>query len=213
MDPDARTTAAASLPDKIALFIIITLPFTALFVNRAWMWLAVPLSLLVLAYFHKRNFAFFSLGFFWALFLLAILARLPWPFGFIIPLAVYLVVVAASQRVKGATDWIRRGSFNRMTLIYMAPTIIISSGALVFWAVQRRPDLSDLTRMMPVSSAWTLLAGGLLFSVFNAAWEEFILKGIMWNGLEKIFSGVVVINITQSLFFGLIHYQGFPRGV
>jgi membrane protease YdiL (CAAX protease family) len=213
MGPGISNNKFIGMIEDVLLFIVIALPFAALFVNDTWMWLALLPSMLILAHFYRENFTYFSLGFFWPVFLLAILARLPWPLGFIIPLVTYLAVVAVSPRVRSATSWIKLGSFNRITLFIMAPTIIISSGALVLWVFLMKPDLSDLTGMVPIRSPWLLLAGGLLFSVFNAAWEEFILKGIMWSGLEKIVSRIAAVNIIQSIFFGLIHYQGFPRGI
>jgi len=199
--------------NDILLFGLITAPFAALFITGWWMWAIVPPVMAAVATLYKRDFARFCHGFFWVIFLIVILARLPWPAGFLLPLAIYFIVITQRADIRKEAGWLKAGSFNGKTLLVMIPSIIVSSGALVAWVVLYHPDLSDLTSMVPVGSPWLLLVAGFLFSVFNAAWEEFILKGIMWSGLEKIFTQVAEVNIIQSVFFGLIHYRGFPRGV
>ena len=57
-----------------------------------------------------------------------------------------------------------------------------------------------------------LLGIGVAFSIFNAIWEEFILKGIGWNSLEAVFRRVWAINTGQAALFGVMHIGGFPRG-
>jgi membrane protease YdiL (CAAX protease family) len=66
--------------------------------------------------------------------------------------------------------------------------------------------------MVPIKGTLYLIAAGLVFSTFNAIWEEFILKGILWNGVEGIFGTALPIIIFQALLFGLMHLNGFPRG-
>ena len=74
------------------------------------------------------------------------------------------------------------------------------------------PDLSALARMVPPGGPLLLVAVGIAFSVFNAIWEEFILKGIAWNSLQLVLRRNWHINTSQAALFGIIHIGGFPRG-
>jgi len=53
----------------------------------------------------------------------------------------------------------------------------------------------------------------LLFSIFNATWEEVIFKGILWNGVKKLSNSFIIINLFQGLLFGIMHLHGFPSGI
>jgi membrane protease YdiL (CAAX protease family) len=94
----------------------------------------------------------------------------------------------------------------------MTPTIVISSGGLLAWVFLFRPDVSDLARMVPPGGPLALVGAGIAFSVFNAIWEEFILKGIAWNSLKLVFQRSSLVNTTQAALFGIFHIGGFPRG-
>ncbi len=80
------------------------------------------------------------------------------------------------------------------------------------WVFLCRPDLTDIMKMVPFESVIVIIIIGILFSVFNSIWEEIILKGILWNGLELFISNIIVINLFQAVLFGVMHYNGFPRG-
>ncbi|OGR04440.1 MAG: hypothetical protein A2284_09365 [Deltaproteobacteria bacterium RIFOXYA12_FULL_61_11] len=195
------------------LFVAIT-PFVAFFLT-ATLWRWAPLLPLVVAevylYRNVRDLWLHSL--FWPLFYLAIAACLPWPLTFVLPLAGYLALYGVWPRSRPSTRWLMRGRLTKATLGWMVPTIVLSSCALLGWVVLLRPDLSDLVHMIPPGGLLVLLAAGLTFSVFNAIWEEFILKGILWAGLESVLSRTWVVNIVQAILFGVIHYGGFPRGL
>ncbi|MDZ7260499.1 MAG: CPBP family intramembrane metalloprotease [candidate division KSB1 bacterium] len=91
--------------------------------------------------------------------------------------------------------------------------IIISSLALLLWQRIFKPDLQNFLSILPHLSTGWLLLGGTGFAVLNSIVEECIFRGILWDGLEQLFSNMVTILVLQASMFGIIHYRGFPNGL
>lgn len=215
MTTDVHRSAALPLRDRALLLVVVVSPFLLVLLSTLfppkYVWAAViPLGLTLL-YFWLQNFDLFAHAVFWPFFYVAFIA-LPWPWVFIASLVLYLLIYWRWKRFRISAHWLARGSFTRPTIAWMIPTILVSSGGLLGWVFLFHPDLSDLTRMVPHSGPLLLLTIGISFSVFNAIWEEFILKGIAWNSLQLIFQRNWHINVSQAVLFGIIHIGGFPNG-
>jgi len=151
--------------------------------------------------------------FFWPLLTLSILF-LPWPVQFIAPLSVYLVVYALVLRKdKNREKWLTLGILNKPVIIMMSVVIVLTSASLLLWYFLADPDITDLKNSFPKSGLFMLIIYGILFSVFNSIWEEFIIKGILWDGLEQLHLHFIILNIIQAVLFGVLHINGFPRGL
>lgn len=198
---------------KNFLVIINILPaFLFFIIQTQWLWIFFGIQVFILIYLFRSDFSFFVHSLFWPLFLVSLLL-LPWPAAFKVPLVVYLSIIFLSDKIKNEIDWLRFGRINKITIYLMIPTVITSSSALILWVYILKPDLTDLKSMVPSGSIPLIIITGLVFSFFNSIWEEIILKGILWNGLEKIMSNVLIINLSQSVLFGIMHLNGFPRGI
>ena len=212
-DSSAATATAPDGPlERAVLLGIVVAPFALVFLRGPYRWAgALPLAVALL-WLATRGFALFARALFWPIFFVGLVA-LPWPLSFVAPLGLYLALYAAAPRLRAAAGWLQAGRFTAATVAWMLPTILATSGALVGWVFLFRPDLGDLARMVPAGGLPALLATGVLFSVANAVWEEFILKGIAWNSLAAVFRAGWAVNVGQAVLFGVIHVGGFPRGV
>lgn len=198
---------------KIFCFIINIVPaFLFFLVQTQWLWIAVAIQLLILIYLLGSDFPLFAHSIFWPIFLASLLI-LPWPLAFIIPITIYLSIVLFSNKIKNELCWLKAGRINMTTIYLMVPVIVVSSSALILWVYLLKPDLTDLKSMVPSNSITVIIAAGLIFSIFNAAWEEIILKGILWDGLENIIGNILLVNLSQAVLFGIMHLNGFPRGI
>jgi len=183
------------------------------FANPAYNWLTIACLAGIALYFNRRNFALFGPSLF---FLLVYLTGM-FPFTnlglfFIIPLALYLILILIFKPLREKTGWLKVGHFDRTTVILGVVVIIISSTALLVWTAGAKPQLNDILNMIPLQSPGTLLLIGLAFAVFNSIVEESIYRGILWDGLSELFRPLIVINLIQAVIFGIAHIQGFPRG-
>jgi membrane protease YdiL (CAAX protease family) len=135
-----------------------------------------------------------------------------WPFPFAIALCIYAGVVLASPPLRKTFDWPRRGELGGKQWLLIGACVALSSGALLGWFLLFRPDVSDLTSMVPAGTpVWMLIAGAVGFSLINAAVEEAIWRGVLLSGLEKVMSVAPAV-LLQGVSFGIAHINGFPRG-
>lgn len=133
-----------------------------------------------------------------------------------LPLAISLAAgVAAGKSLiftKGAFDWIKAGVWDRRQAAIVCGIAALSAISLVCWYEIVHPDVSDLAKLMPHAGVAVLIGVGCLFSIFNAACEEFFWRGAVFAALERaLLPGAAVIAI-QAASFGLAHLHGFPRG-
>jgi membrane protease YdiL (CAAX protease family) len=88
---------------------------------------------------------------------------------------------------------------------------LVTPGALVGWVYFLEPDVSDLTKLIPEAHIGLLIFGGALFALVNAAFEEWVWRGLLQPALQVEF-GLAWAIALQALSFGLAHAYGFPRG-
>ncbi len=197
---------------NILFLLNIVSSFVFFVVQSPYLWALCALQACIVLYFFFADFTRFVHSLFWPM-LLASLLALPWPAAFIAPIVAYLAVALPVRRMREEIHWLRAGGFNTATVMIAVPTVLLSSAALVLWVVLAKPDVSDLVRMVPYNSIAVIFAVGLVFSVFNACWEEIILKGILWDGAGLFIRSVPAIILFQAVLFGVMHLNGFPRGV
>ncbi|HCF29214.1 MAG TPA: hypothetical protein DEV81_18885 [Cyanobacteria bacterium UBA11049] len=137
---------------------------------------------------------------------------LPWPFFFVIPLAIYAAVVAATPSLRQTMFWWRLGKFDKPVWGLVILTVVASSAALLLWFFLLRPDLSNVLALIPSWSPVLLILSGLGFSLGNAAIEEFIYRGVMMQGLDAAVGANYLSVILQAILFGFIHIVGVPGG-
>jgi CAAX protease family protein len=143
---------------------------------------------------------------------LAIPALRPWPLYLLVPLAVYFPIVALVPPLRRGLVWLRFGRLDGPVLAWTAAVIVVSSAALAAWFVLARPDVGDLAEQIPHLGPAALALLGLGFSVLNALMEEVAFRGVMQEALTAEWGPGWGIGL-QGVLFGVIHAQGFPRGV
>lgn len=140
--------------------------------------------------------------------------RIPsfWLFNLIISVIVYLIIAYSFDPLKKETGWLKAGRIDREVLVWIIFTVIISSAALLLWTQLFKPDMSKYFKLVPDVRGPLIVAGIIGFSLFNATAEEFLFRGLLWDGAARLISGVAGLIILQSIFFGICHYKGFPSG-
>ena len=130
---------------------------------------------------------------------------------YFIPCAVFAFLLAVTSWKKTITWW-RKDEFDSVSLWMIFLLAIASAIALYVW-FKYHPESSAFISQLPDGPWYTILSGGVAFAGVNAMIEEFLSRGMLCNGLEKIFTSRVLIIVIQSTFFGCLHYSGFPGGV
>jgi len=136
-----------------------------------------------------------------------------WPFNLVMPLLIYLIVVLAVPRYRRSLLWLRIGRFDKDILLLVIATAATSAIALYIWSRALNPDLSIHLKYIPDMPVWLFPLAGLGFSVFNAAMEEFVFRGVTMQALDSALGPGIMSIVLQAWPFGAMHYrEGFPNG-
>jgi membrane protease YdiL (CAAX protease family) len=66
--------------------------------------------------------------------------------------------------------------------------------------------------LIPSWSPGRLILLGLGFALFNAAVEEMIWRGVIFDSLERARLPTISVVLMQAVSFGVVHLHGFPSG-
>ncbi|MBN1699372.1 MAG: CPBP family intramembrane metalloprotease [Spirochaetales bacterium] len=182
--------------------------------------LTIPVSAAIFLYFD--NFRIFVPTLFFTVYAAASLLTLPVleRFGihipqidFLLPIAVYLVIVCCNRRFRKEIDWLTWGRPDKTTWLLIVLFTLASVAGLVVWALIFRQTLTEFSKFIPEAPLFLIIIYGLTFPVFNAFFEEFIARAVMFDGFSRIFASIVPAVLFQAIVFALWHYRGFPGGV
>jgi uncharacterized protein len=125
----------------------------------------------------------------------------------------YAGVVRIVPWLRGTASWVRCGSFDAAVCLLSVAAWLLAAAALLSWYVLLHPNIADLVEAyVPALPLGLLIAGGLIFSMLNAAVEEGAYRGVFLHTLDRSLGPGFAALLLQALAFGAIHMRGFPRG-
>ena len=131
---------------------------------------------------------------------------------FLIPIVVFTIIIITIPSLKQHISWWRRDTIDKNAWLIIVGLSVVSGWALFIWGQYIAEDLSKFTDTLPdVTVIWILL-NGVGFALLNSIAEEYLSRGMLCNGLEKLISNKYLIIIVQALVFSFFHYNGFPGG-
>lgn len=212
-------TDLLALPLHLGAVVVATAAFTVVVAAGAPWELALPAILLecvLMALFWNRpavrSVALLGL-------LLSVLALTPlmllWP----LPLLLALLIFVGLTRVSALSwdsGWLRPGRLSGSTWWLIAGVVPVSIVVLALWYAVHGAELEGQAyyrQLLNTHPWWILALMGAAFVVVNAACEELLFCGVVQTAATRTSAIVGVGILVQCLFFGLIHYQGFPSGV
>jgi uncharacterized protein len=136
---------------------------------------------------------------------------LSWPWYFLLPLLAYAVIVLAWPPLRRTAPRFALGRVKGWPLAAAVGLSLATSAALVVFHALARPDVADLAAQLPVAAFGNLVFAGICFSVVNAALEELIFRGVLWEAVAAEWNRGVALGATTVL-FGLGHLHGYPPG-
>jgi len=125
----------------------------------------------------------------------------------------YAEVVRGVPWLRGTATWARWGSFDATVCFFSVAAWLLAAAALLSWYLLLHPNVADIVEaFVPDLPLGLLIAGGVLFSMVNAAVEEGAYRGVILHALDKALGPGFVALLLQALAFGAVHIRGFPRG-
>jgi uncharacterized protein len=125
----------------------------------------------------------------------------------------YAAVVRGVPWLRGTATWARWGSFDATVGFLSVAAWLLAAAALLSWYLLLHPNIADIVKaFVPALPLALLIAGGLIFSMVNAAVEEGAYRGVILHALDSSLGPGFAALLLQALAFGAIHIRGFPRG-
>jgi len=126
----------------------------------------------------------------------------------------YAGVVRVVPWLRGTATWARCGSFDATIRFLCVCAWLLAAVALLSWYLLLQPNIADIVKaFVPALPLGLLIAGGLLFSMVNAAVEEGAYRGVILHALDSSLGPGFAALLLQAVAFGAIHIRGFPRGL
>lgn len=125
----------------------------------------------------------------------------------------YAGIVRGVPWLRGTATWVRWGTFDATVRLLCAAAWFLAAAALLTWYILLRPNVADIVKaLVPDVPVGLLIAGGVLFSMFNAAMEEGAYRGVIMHALDRSLGQGLAALLLQAVAFGTVHIGGFPRG-
>jgi uncharacterized protein len=205
-----------SRPEETAAIIfLVIVSIISPFVPRSFVWgLAVMQILLLIRAIPRHDWNTVHLGI--LLCSLTVFSVIPstrrWPWIFLIPVLLYWALIGSFRPLRLTATWLRAGHPTLPIWIVAGMVAVGSAVSLLLWFKLARPDVKWQAALIPSWSVGKLALLGLAFALFNAAVEEMIWRGVMFNALERTGLRTASVVLMQAVSFGVVHLHGFPSG-
>jgi membrane protease YdiL (CAAX protease family) len=136
---------------------------------------------------------------------------LAWPWYLLLPLLAYAGVVLALPPLQQTAPRITVGRVCGAPLAAATALSAATAAVLVGFHAWARPDVSELATRVPVAEFGNLVLAGICFSVVNAALEEVVFRGVLWDVVAREWNAGMAVVATAAV-FGVGHVGGYPPG-
>jgi CAAX protease family protein len=135
-----------------------------------------------------------------------------WPWAFLVPVLLYWALLQSFRRLRLTATWLRTGRPTLPIWIAAATVAVGSAVSLLLWFNLAHPNVKSQASLIPQWSLGRLVLLAFAFALFQAAVEEMIWRGVMFDTLERTGLPTVLVVLIQAVSFGLVHLHGFPSG-
>lgn len=140
------------------------------------------------------------------------LPALLWPWYLLLPLLGYAAGVVAIGPLRRSVPRLAIGTTGGWPLAFAVLVGVGAPAILVGFHLLIAPDVTDFAARLPVRWFGNVFLAGVCLSLVNAALEELIFRGILWDVVAKEWNPGMALVVT-SLLFGIGHFDGYPPGI
>src|SRR6266446_7944469 len=202
------------LEETAAIILLVIISIVRPFVPESFVWgLAVVQILLLIRAISRHHWNTVHLGILLcSLTLFSLIPGTRWPWTFLVPVLLYWALLQSFRPLRLTVAWLRMGHPTLPMWIAAATVAVGSAVSLLVWFKLARPDVKWQAGLIPMWSPARLVLLGVGFALFNAALEEMIWRGVVFDALERTRLPTVPVVLMQAVSFGVAHLHGFPSG-
>src|SRR5437899_3977224 len=208
--------AEVSRSEEISpIILLIIISIVRPFVPDSLVWgLAIAQLVVLICAIPRRDWTTIHLAILlWSLTLFSVIpGTRRWPWVFLVPVLLYWALVQSFRPLRLTAAWLRVGHPTLPMWIAAATVAVGSAVSLLLWFKLARPDVSWQRGLIPTWSPGKLVLLSLGFALFNAAVEEMIWRGVIFDALERTGMPLALVVLMQAVSFGVVHLHGFPSG-
>ncbi len=112
-----------------------------------------------------------------------------------------------------AFAWLKSGTPSKGMVFALALLVPASIGALVLYFAVAQPDLTHQPLMRSGFDGVWLIGIGLGIAALNAAVEEAIYRGVLFDALERSLRAPLIVVLIQAVAFGTFHFNSNEPGL
>jgi len=132
---------------------------------------------------------------------------------YLIPIVIFTGLILLFKPIRQNISWWTKDKIDKKSIYIIIGLSVISGLALFVWGSFIAEDLTKFTDNLPSVTITWIIINGVGFALLNSIAEEYLARGMLCNGLEKILNNKIAIIGIQALIFGLFHKKGFPGGL
>lgn len=132
---------------------------------------------------------------------------------FLIPVLLSGLLIALFPQIRATIGWWKKENIGLQLALQMVLAVVIGSIAMYIYLMLNTDNIDRFIGMLPEGSVLFIVGMGVAYAALNAMVEEFIVRGMIWNALEKVMTSQRLVIFTQAVLFGISHYWGLPGGL
>ena len=134
-----------------------------------------------------------------------------WPWLWVVPLGVYLLLVVSVPQLRHSFAWPHLGHLRGRMIVATLALMICTVFVLMTFQSIAQPETALFRKTLPVESLGNVFLGGVIFAVVNAVMEELVFRGILFDAIDSQWGPSITL-IGTAVLFGLGHLHGYPPG-
>ncbi len=131
---------------------------------------------------------------------------------FLIPIILFTLLILTIPSIRINISWWRKDTIDKKSILIITGLSLLSGITLFVWGRFVTNDLSKFTDNLPNVPIEWIIINGIGFAILNAIAEEYLSRGMLCNGLEKLKLSKCCVITIQAIIFSVFHYYGFPGG-
>lgn len=135
-----------------------------------------------------------------------------WPLLWLVPGSAFVLLGLMFKPLLISRHRWNVGVFSSFAVTSAIVIAVGSVAALLVFQHFAKPDLSGRENLLPITALGGVLFAGIIFCLFNAAIEEIVFRGLLFDAVESQWGKRIALFASAAI-FGYGHLESYPPGI